>query len=860
MDCHERSHRERTAYPDGLRCRESKLLGMRPQANGTRGFRVGLALSGGGLRSATFSLGIVQALARMGVLGKVDALSTVSGGGYLGSMIGRLFQRRSVCCVRDVERALLPEGRDGTECQTPGERIATGSVSRWLRDNGNHLAPNGAGDLLLGGTVILRNWVSMQVVLVALFLAGFTLMQMLRHVGASLDLGTVGWLARVVPDGPWSPWFAVATLPFGVAVLLGLLYWIWQCIRKHGNRRTRPSGPSSGHDGTLWLKYSLLVVAALVGAAIVDTLGQAAYVYSRLGELGEAAVASASAITAFALGARTLATIIFGKAGTTRPRIPLRAVAGVFALVVLVAWLTAVNALSHGIAWDWGLPHDTPCELAKCSSVPVRTSRCLLNMLYWFLGLTGFSLLLYRRFLNDSSLQPLYGARIARAYLGASNPKRVPQCKPVTQVVDGDDAWMPWEAGKGAFKVFCKGAPLHFVNVTVNENVDNKTSLQRADRGGVGMAIGPAGISAGVNHHVVPIVDENQGEEHCSGSDRCTKRRSLTAKVYPDDPAAFRMFEYKSDGNCGVTNYEGERLTLGQWTGVSGAAFSTGLGSRTSLALSFLAGMFNVRLGYWWDSRVPPSRRCPGAKDAVSRRNAVGRVFSRMFPVQSHLLDEMFARFHGTGGRYWNLSDGGHFENMGAYELLRRRVPVIVIIDAEADPDYGFEGLGNLVRKARTDFDADIAFLGEEEIKRWSKKHCDESRYFGSLDMLRRRSRVDSATSLEHAGDAQSRRSNETDRTCESLVHAALAKVRYEGQEKPGSIMVYVKPTLVGDEPVDIQHYHREHADYPQQTTADQFFDEAQWESYRALGELIGRRVLWVFESKDVRKSLSKGL
>ena len=551
MDCHKRSHRECTAYPDGLRCRESKLLGMRPQANGTRGFGVGLALSGGGLRSATFSLGIVQALARMGVLGKVDALSTVSGGGYLGSMISRLFQRRSVCCVRDVERAVLPEGRDGTECQTPGARIATGSVSRWLRENGNHLAPNGAGDLLLGGTVMLRNWVSMHVVLVALFLAGFTLMQMLRHVGASLNLGTVGWLARVVPDGPWSPWFAVATLPFGVAVLLGLLYWVWQCIRKRGNRRTRPSGPSSGHDGTLWLKYSLLVVAALVGAAIVDTLGQAAYVYSRLGKLGEAAVASASAIITFALSARTLATIVFGKAGATRPMIPLRAVAGVFALVVLVAWLTAVNALSHGIAWDWGLPPDTPCELAKCSSVPVRTSRYLLNMLYWFLGLTGFSLLLCRRFLNDSSLQPLYGARIARAYLGASNPKRVPQCKPVTQVVDGDDAWMPWEAGKGAFKVFCKGAPLHFVNVTVNENVDNKTSLQRADRGGVGMAIGPAGISAGVHHHVVPIVDENQGEEHCSGSDRRRRRRSLRAKVYPDDRAAFRMFEYNPTATAG---------------------------------------------------------------------------------------------------------------------------------------------------------------------------------------------------------------------------------------------------------------------------------------------------------------------
>jgi hypothetical protein len=56
--------------------------------------------------------------------------------------------------------------------------------------------------------------------------------------------------------------------------------------------------------------------------------------------------------------------------------------------------------------------------------------------------------------------------------------------------------------------------------------------------------------------------------------------------------------------------------------------------------------------------------------------------------------------------------------------------------------------------------------------------------------------------------------------------------------------LVYLKATLMGDEPEDVCHYHRSHPEFPQETTTDQFFDEAQWESYRRLGRHIGHRVL----------------
>jgi hypothetical protein len=84
-----------------------------------------------------------------------------------------------------------------------------------------------------------------------------------------------------------------------------------------------------------------------------------------------------------------------------------------------------------------------------------------------------------------------------------------------------------------------------------------------------------------------------------------------------------------------------------------------------------------------------------------------------------------------------------------------------------------------------------------------------------------------------------------------SLAHAALARVYYDNSATPGSWLLYLKPTLTGDEPADILQYHSEHPAFPQETTADQFFDEAQWESYRRLGEHIAGSVFGRGASHD---------
>src|SRR6185295_6230060 len=89
---------------------------------------------------------------------------------------------------------------------------------------------------------------------------------------------------------------------------------------------------------------------------------------------------------------------------------------------------------------------------------------------------------------------------------------------------------------------------------------------------------------------------------------------------------------------------------------------------------------------------------------------------------------ELLARFHGTARKRWYLSDGGHFENTGAYELIRRRLPFIIVCDGGEDREYAYEDLANLVHKVRTDLDAEVSFFSEDQLE---ALHPDIRGYFG---------------------------------------------------------------------------------------------------------------------------------
>src|SRR5262249_47265759 len=126
-------------------------------------------------------------------------------------------------------------------------------------------------------------------------------------------------------------------------------------------------------------------------------------------------------------------------------------------------------------------------------------------------------------------------------------------------------------------------------------------------------------------------------------------------------------------------------VMLGQAVAVSGPAGSTNMGFNTSPLVAFLLTMFNVRLGWWFPN--PGQRSC----------DKPGLSFSLYY-----LLCELFGAAD-EKRHFVNVSDGGHFENLGIYELVRRRCKVIIVCDAECDESLQFGSLANVVRLCETD-------------------------------------------------------------------------------------------------------------------------------------------------------------
>ncbi|WP_293225661.1 hypothetical protein [Ottowia sp.] len=761
--------------------------------------RAGLALSGGGIRSATLSLGALQALARAGRLDGFDYLSTVSGGGYAGSFMGSLFTpdavRRGASTppspdelmqARADALARLAAVEQRAE-DLEGSRASEAGALEWLRDSGRYLAPNGGGDYFYMLVLWLRNLVAVHYVI------GISLLLPLALL-AVLNLASAPVLARWLPalPGAWAAgalylWLALAVallavLPLGVgywctelparaggsaaarwaaglltrssilafvagpviagagwgqawarwAVLAGVVAWLgwlwfaigWTCgaLAPDGGG-AREAMRVTRTRLTQWLTRATRIALSLLAVALVLVAATAAWRWIESGPGPNGA--SVAAFAAVLLSLQKL----WPSGGAAAPdagakRMLMRVVPMLLALL-LGLWLL----LMWGVAAVWLAGEDL-------QRVPWPALGVLLA-----LGLiTGVTL----QFLNLSTLQNLYTARIVRAYLGASNAGRAATARgaAITEAHPRDDMSLDQYYGKPGGEP-CSLAPLHLINVTINDTVVSRSALVYQDRKGLPLAVTPAGY----------LVD---GRLHA-----------------------------RSDAGPGGF----ERLSLGRWIGVSGAAFAPGLGRGTTPERALLAVLLNMRLGYWW-------------RAAAARAHDVG---AWVFATQLHLYRELRGQFFGTGERFWYLTDGGHFDNTAVYELLRRRVDFILALDNGADPDYRFGDVANLMRLARVDFGAVFEPLAPP---------AEMVELFGNPGGFERGSRqgrqylLGYRVALPAAGD----------------VPAAICT------------LVFVKPRLTQDASLDLVQYQATHPDFPQESTADQFFDDAQWESYRKLG------------------------
>lgn len=226
-------------------------------------------------------------------------------------------------------------------------------------------------------------------------------------------------------------------------------------------------------------------------------------------------------------------------------------------------------------------------------------------------------------------------------------------------------------------------------------------------------------------------------------------------------------------------------ISVGTAVTISGAAASPNMGYHSSPALAFLLTLFNIRLGWWLGNPGPVGQK-------VYRQSHPGSNLAPMFAEATGQTNDSYDWVY--------LSDGGHFENLGLYEMVLRRNHYIVLSDAGADPNFTFDDLGNAIRKIRTDLGVPIDIEHMFMFPRSADGQDTEGRY------------------------------------------VATATIRYtavDGEDAKNGKLIYIKPGVYYKNryfPRDVYNYAQACADFPHEATADQFFSESQFESYRALG------------------------
>lgn len=370
----------------------------------------------------------------------------------------------------------------------------------------------------------------------------------------------------------------------------------------------------------------------------------------------------------------------------------------------------------------------------------------------------------FRININEFSLHHFYKNRIVRCYLGASRTK---QRRPntVTGFDPGDDFPLSMLVPTAEPAYF---GPYAIVNAALN--VSTGAELATQERKAVSFVFTPAycGFAPWMS-------DEDQyliGVQKAAGFE-ADGYRETAGYGYPAGPH------------------------LGTAVAISGAAANPNSGYATSGPMAFLLTVFDARLGWWLGNpRWREESKWPGPGFALKY-------------LLSELAGQTTAR-----SKFVNLSDGGHFDNLGLYELVRRRCRYIIVGDSEQDGDLSFGALGGAIRKCRADFGVEID-INPNPIRlagtSFSRTHC----VVGTINYP------------EHDADPRA-----------SIVGAPSEPT---ARKNARGWILYLKSSLTGDEPADVIEYRSRIKEFPHESTGDQFFTESQFESYRRLGLHIVR-------------------
>lgn len=717
----------------------------------------GLALSGGGIRSATFNLGLLQGLHDVQLLRAFDYVSTVSGGGYLGAWWTAWRHRKP--------------WREGRFPSDLAAGFAEPPEVRHLREFSNFLAPRlgifsyDTGRLLVNAlsstlpsllaalsviTLALLAWVGCAWLLFAGTASPLVaLAVMLGVTAATLTMFEIAWLERKEPtDGAGylvatilglgltgGTWIALApalgaergypagqvlpgfdglgpdaatyllapTAAWGTAlVVLVVLRWFLSLTGRWTTGRHLRRATDRVRARLLLLAVVWTVIAGLwmAGVLLEGTLAKGAL------EVGAYSGFTAALAAAFVKVQRFLArekkpALDGGKLlARLKPLLP-----QLLAYAVVLLGIVGVVALIVAAGRAGGVLAAAPWQIAAGAALVTIVVLVLMDP-------------------NEVGFHSFYRARLARAYSGASNDERIdpatgkphPVPNRETEEVEGDDIVLK-DLEQSARR------PFHLVCLAAND-LASRDDMANLSRGATSAVLSAVGCSVG------------------------------------DQWAPWDAYH--------------EKATLGAAVTASGAAFNTLMGSKSKQfgpAVTFLMAALNLRLGMWVAN--------PAHAAGIRRRRLAGAPF----------YSEMFGRASATG-RQVHLSDGAHFENLAVYELIRRHCRVILASDCGQDGDSAFDDLGNLVRRVREDFGVDV--------------------------------RIDTRPVRPGADGL-------------SAQHMVAGDIHYPDGDT--GVLLFFKPALVGGEPADVTQYRTRNAAFPHESTVDQFYDEAQWESYRRLGE-----------------------
>jgi hypothetical protein len=838
-----------------------------------------ICFSGGGIRSATFCLGVLEGLARFSegngtattakppLLQSFDYLSTVSGGGYIGSWLMSWISRRGNLTGEAYKAAITALACSGD--RTSGDPEPR--TIRHLRDYTSYLAPK------LGLTldtwalisIVLRNLLVTWAMIVPLFLCAIAIAQVLHfglidariedpmkdpHVtslvwiagalyaiaalvacwrmpsrqkpvvknrepwivvgcfvlpllAASLLLTEVGFgYAATAGKNQFQVLFEIGLVSFGT-IALSILVAYYRKLQSSKRLKT-PIRWLLGIWRTLEVAAAALVIAAVTALALISLL----VLFGKAFSVPDSAAQNLFVLLGIpaVLGVLLVASsFLSGLLGLLEQEIDREwwARSGGLLLIVMLVWIIIEALVIYGAQWDHALKIAVAGMIAGAFGAAAgwsgATSAGTRPLKNFQVGKLAKFLAKYHLVLPSLCAAGLMGILLL---LTALEEK--------IRVALQHLQWRGFKPSTDLRSSLVLAGAAFFlalaINWAININIFSlhgmyRMRLMRAYLGASNPARHPDDFvgfdpndtpaetdlpcAAGIPLHIINATLNLVGTQNLAWQ----QRKAEPFTISPVCCGSWRI------GYVSTEDYAGERgLTLATAMAISGAAFNPNMGYHSSPLVTLLMTLLNVRLGWW----LPNPRRAGITDTKKPMYTGRGKQFLRKNGPSVALLPLLKEALGGTNDddSWIELTDGAHFENLGVYEMVLRRCPRILVIDVGADPNFEFEDLGNAIRKIQIDFGIPIRFTSGLHMQ---KKMMPNNSYCAIAEI---------------------------DYGCvdSSMNYAA-----------PTGQLIYLKPCLTGNEPRDVKQYAVTHPSFPHETTANQFFNESQFESYRHLGSFI---------------------